>query len=131
MKVFMACCCALTGAAHIVNITVTRYLIREGVNVPKYFQIGFFPSVEMEIDCLAWGFFVGLAFLCLGLGIKEASKQKRFYKITAVICGILCLAGFVGRAFINENLWYLAPWGYGFGSIVLCIKMLGSNAKAA
>ena len=126
MKIFMACCCALTGAAHIVNITVTRQLIREGVSVPEYFQIGFYPSVEMEIDSLAWGFFVGLAFFCIAFGMKEGNK---FFKIMSVICGILCLAGFFGREFINENLWYLAPCGYGFGSIILCIKMLGNQEK--
>lgn len=31
--------CALTSVAHIVNITVTRRLISEGVNVPEYFRI--------------------------------------------------------------------------------------------
>ena len=62
MLAFMACTCALTSAAHIVNITVTRKLISEGIDVPTYFQIGFWPSVEMAIDYLAWGFFTGLAF---------------------------------------------------------------------
>lgn len=41
MLVFMACACALTSVAHIVNITVTRRLISEGINVPGYFRIGF------------------------------------------------------------------------------------------
>jgi hypothetical protein len=41
MLVFMSCTCALTGFAHIVNITVTRKLIAEGVNVPDYFRIGY------------------------------------------------------------------------------------------
>ena len=63
MFAFMTCTCALTGANHIVNITVTRALISEGVDIPTYFKIGFWPSVEMAIDYLAWGFFTGLAFL--------------------------------------------------------------------
>lgn len=25
---------------------------------------------------------------------------------------------------INENLWYLAPMGYGVGTIVICIELL-------
>lgn len=54
MLAFMSCTCALTGVAHIVNITVTRKLISEGIEVPTYFQIGFWPSVEMAIDYLAW-----------------------------------------------------------------------------
>lgn len=53
MLTFMACICTLTSAAHIVNITVARTLISEGADVPAYFQIGFWPSVEMAIDYLA------------------------------------------------------------------------------
>ncbi len=128
MLVFMSCTCALTGAAHIVNITVTRRLINEGVNVPVYFRIGYWPSVEMAIDYLAWGFFTGLAFLCIGLSGKGDVKLKRIMKLTALLCGILCLIGFFGAVFINENIWYIAPIGYGIGTMVICIQMFRFNA---
>lgn len=114
----LACTCALTTVAHVVNITVTRPLIYQGVNVPTYFQIGYWPSVEMAVDYVAWGFFCGLAFLCVALGIKN-SLHKRV-KITSLICGLLCLLGFFGTLFIHENCWYIAIWGYGIGFIVLC-----------
>ena len=78
MLVFMACTCALTSVAHIVNITVTRTLISEGVDVPTYFQIGFWPSVEMAIDYLAWGFFTGLAFCASALQLRVKIKQNAF-----------------------------------------------------
>ena len=128
MLVFMACTCALTSAAHIVNITVTRTLISEGVNVPTYFQIGFWPSVEMAVDYLAWGFFTGLAFLCIGIAIQNKDKSKCIIKTTLLICGILCLIGFFGTVFINENIWYVAPMGYGFGTMVICVQMLKFKA---
>ncbi len=124
MLAFMACTCALTGAAHIVNITVTRPLIKEGLNVPTYFQIGFWPSVEMAVDYLAWGFFTGLAFLCIGIAIQNKDKAKRIMKSTLLICGILCLIGFFGTVSINENMWYAAPMGYGLGTMVICMQML-------
>lgn len=127
VSVFMACTCALTGAAHIVNITVTRRLINEGVNVPDYFRIGFWPSVEMAVDYLAWGFFTGLAFLCVGMYGGNV-KHKRIIRSTALLCGILCLIGFFGAVFINENIWYIAPFGYGIGTMVICIQMLKANA---
>ncbi len=127
VAVFMACTCALTGAAHIVNITVTRRLISEGVNVPDYFRIGFWPSVEMAVDYLAWGFFTGLAFVCIGLSGNGNAKNKRIMKSTALICGILCLIGFFGVVFINENIWYIASIGYGIGTMVICIQMLKAN----
>lgn len=127
MLVFMSCTCALTGAAHIVNITVTRRLINEGVDVPVYFRIGFWPSVEMAVDYLAWGFFTGLAFLCVGLSGKSGDKSKRRMKFNALLCGMLCLIGFLGTVFINENIWYIAPIGYGIGTLIACIQMLRCN----
>lgn len=128
MLVFMTCTCALTSVAHIVNITVTRPLISEGVDVPVYFQIGFWPSVEMAVDYLAWGFFTGLAFLCIGIGSENKDKTNRIIKTTLLICGILCQVGFFGAIFINENIWYAAPMGYGFGTMIICILMLKFKA---
>ncbi len=124
MQVFMGCTCALTGAAHIVNIAVTRRLMSEGVDVPLYFQIGQWPSVEMAVDYLAWGLFMGLAFICLGLPVASTDKTTRSLKVISLINGILCLIGFIGALFINENIWYLAPIGYGFGLLILCITRL-------
>ena len=127
LLVFMSCTCTLTGVAHIVNITVTRRLINEGVNVPVYFRIGFCPSVEMAIDYLGWGFFTGLAFLCVGLSGKSNEQSKRIIKLNTLLCGILCLIGFWGTIFINENIWYIAPIGYGIGTMIICIQLFKYN----
>lgn len=124
MLAFMSCACSLTGAAHIVNITVTRKLISDGVQVPDFLKIGYWPSVEMAVDYLAWGFFVGLAFLCIGLSINSNEKKKLFMKKLVTVCGILCFIGFFGTIFINENIWYIAPLGYGLGTIAICIQMM-------
>ena len=124
LLVFMGCTCALTAVAHIVNITVTRRLMSEGVEVPTYFQIGYWPSVEMAVDYTAWGLFTGLAFLALSLPLSSKNKTLRQMKIISLICSFLCIAGFCGASFINENLWYLAPLGYGIGLIVICVQML-------
>ena len=129
MLAFAACTCALTGAAHIVNITVTRRLMRDGMNVPLYFQIGQWPSVEMAVDYAAWGFFTGLAFFCLGVSRGSTDRKSRSMRILSLICGILCLVGFIGALFVNENIWYLAPMGYGFGLLILCIMMLRNDEK--
>lgn len=124
MQVFMSCACSLTAAAHIVNIAVTRRLISDGINVPIYFQIGYWPSVEMAVDYLAWGFFVGLAFLCFAFSFKSDDQKKQHLKNLTVVCGILCLCGFFGAIFINENIWYVAPLGYGMGYMAICIQMM-------
>lgn len=123
MTGFMSCVCALTGGTHIVNITVTRRLMLEGVEVPLYYQIGQWPSVEMAIDYLAWGFFMGLAFLCISIA-KSNRKETKGMQILALIDGILCFTGFAGALLLNENLWYAAPMGYGLGLLILCIMRL-------
>lgn len=64
------CTCSLTGLTYIVNITVTKVLISEGVNIPTYFPIGYWPSVQMAIDYLAWGFFMGLVFYVSALQLR-------------------------------------------------------------
>ena len=127
MIALMSCACALTGAAHIINISVTRALIREGIHVPTYFQIGCWPSVEMAADYLAWGFFTGLAFLCVSLPFSSAEGAKQRIKLISLLCSALCITGFIGGTFIHENLWYFAPMGYGIGLLILCVLMFRSS----
>lgn len=95
--------------------------------MPNYFRIGYWPSVEMAVDYLAWGFFIGLAFLCIGISIKD--KTNKFIINSTIISGILCLIGFCGALFINENIWYIAPIGYGVIPIGICIKMMKFEKK--
>lgn len=126
---FLSCACSLTGAAHIVNITVTRKLISEGMDIPNIFKIGYWPSVEMAVDYLAWGFFVGLAFCCIGFSIHSNDRPKLLMKKLVIISGMLCLLGFFGTIFLSENIWYLAPLGYGFGTIAICKQMIRMKDK--
>lgn len=116
-------CMLLTSAAHVVNLTVTTPLIASGGNIPEYFQIGKWPSVEMAVDYLAWGLFMGLGFIFSSFAIERQSNYK-LLKSTTLICGMLCILGFFGAVIINENLWYIAPIGYGIGSVVICIELL-------
>ena len=129
MSGFMSCVCALTGLSHIVNITVTRKLISEGVNVPTYYQIGQWPSAQMAIDYLAWGFFMGLAFLCISTIAKPNRNETKGMQIVALFDGILCFVGFAGALLINENMWYVAPMGYGPGLLLLCVMRLRAKGK--
>jgi hypothetical protein len=115
MSAFMACTCTLTGVAHIVNISVTRRLIKEGLAVPLYFQIGQWPSVEMAADYLAWGFFMGLAFICLSLPITSAEKSTRNLKLISLINGILCLTGFIGAYLLMKTSGIWLQWGMELG----------------
>ena len=108
----------LTSVTHITSIGVVRKLISQGVSIPDYFRIGFYPSIEMTIDYTAWGLFMGCAFLFLFMGIED--KILRFISVS---CCILCYIGFIGSFFL-EALWYPAPLGYGFGFLLMCIFVL-------
>lgn len=127
--VAMGCACALTAVAHFVDLAVTRPLMAQGVQVAPYWQIGMWPSVEMTIDYLAWGFFTGLAYLSAGLGVSGKDAKLHPIRVTLLVNGCLCLAGFAG-VWLNENLWYIAPIGYGIGTLVLCIWLLRLPGKA-
>lgn len=126
--IFSAACMVLTNVAHMVNLTVTEQLLKNGVSIPDYLRIGKWPSVEMAIDYLAWGLFMGLAFIFSSFGID---KEKTVNKLKTIlfICGCLCLVGFFCAILINENLWYIAPMGYGFGTLIICIELLIINKK--
>lgn len=71
---------------------------------------------------------MGFAFLCIGIAIKNRDKTERIIKTTLLICGILFLIGFFGTVFVNENIWYIAPMGYGLGTMIICIQMMKFKA---
>ena len=119
-----AACMILTNVAHWVNIGVTQPLIDAGVNVPAYLRIGTWPSVEMAVDYVAWGLFMSLAFLFAAKAVKP-NIGLRWLLIT---CGCLCMIGFVG-VLANENLWYIAPIGYGLGTVILCGKLISVSKR--
>ena len=118
-------CMVLTCIAHIVNLTVTNFLIASGVNVPNYFQIGKWPSVEMIVDYTAWGFFLGLGFVLAAFAIEK----NKLLKTTILICGLLCILGYFCAVILNHNFWYIAPVGYGIGSVVICIELIAQSKK--
>ena len=108
----------ITSIAHITSIGVVRPLVAEGKNIPDFVRIGFFPSMEMTLDYTAWGLFMGFAFLSLCLGIRGGAFMT--VKKLSLNSALLCFAGFVG-SFFSENIWYLAPCGYGIGFLIMCI----------
>lgn len=127
--IFMSSCMILTVSAHFINLTVTGPLMDRGIDVPKYFQIGQWPSVEMAIDYLAWGFFMGLAFICSSLAISGEPHTRRL-KTTTFACGCLCLAGLMGPVSGKEAIWLLAVIGYGIGTPLICMEMIRLGKKS-
>ena len=119
----VSACMILTNIVHFMNIAAIKPLMASGIAIPEHFQIGKYPSVLMAADYLGWGLFMGLAFIFSGFFINSATKLKKFL----LLYGCLCIIGFIGIVF-NENLWYIAPLGYGIGTAIICVKLLLTKA---
>ncbi len=126
--IFASVCMILTNVAHFVNLVVITPLLKKGIDIPEYLQIGVWPSVEMAVDYLGWGLFMGLAFICSWLAIAKNNVTKKI-RIMLLLSGILCFIGFFGTILINENMWYIAPMGYGVGNLFICIELLMIDRK--
>lgn len=124
--VFTACCLLLTVSAHFLNIAVTNILIHNGIKVPVYFQIGQWPSVVMAADYLAWGLFLGLAFITAAIAISNIKPLRKMRK-TVLACGVLCLIGFIGPVVNNQNIWFIAVAGYTLGIVIISIELIRFN----
>jgi len=120
--IFVSALMIFTNLVHTINLISIQNL-KNGIDIPNYLQIGKPNSFLTAIEYLAWGIFLGLAFLFSFFGIKNENKTKSL-KIILLICAILCFIGFFGWLIINENLWYMASMGYGIGTIIICIKLL-------
>lgn len=118
---FVVALLTLTTIVHVANLTMLQ-LIKNGIVIPDYLQLGKTPSVITAIEYLGWGIFLGLAFLFSAFGIDKNIKYKSL-KTTLYICAVLCLLGFFGWL-INENLWYIASIGYGLGTLIICVNIL-------
>ena len=116
--IFVTALMVFTNLVHIINLTI----ICNKINVPNHFQLGKMPSIITLTEYFGWGIFMGLAFMFSSIGIENEIKLRPI-KITLLICSILCFISFFG-SLINENLWYIAPLGYGIGTLIICIENL-------
>ncbi len=102
---FMICTTVITASAHYSNIISSQETLTD-----------FQPN-----DPLAWGFFMGLAFIFTSASL---SSKLRSVKYTLMICGCLCLVGLFGPILNVVPLWFVAVAGYGLGTPVICIQLL-------
>ena len=95
-----------------------------------FISVGLFLITKTEIALTIWEFMTVLSAPVLLLVLLEISTLvaiTSIYKkamLAFMSCGILCLIGFFGTIFINKNIWYVAPMGYGIGTMIVCIQML-------
>ena len=109
-----------TSIAHISSVCITRPLLRNGYDVPNYYLIGTYPSIEMFVDYIGWGLFIGLGFIFVSKFIKDNKILKNIF----IVLGIMILIGFLGGFTPIQELWYIASFGYGVGPIIVSIVLL-------
>ena len=109
-----------TSIAHLSSVCITRPLLRSGYNVPEYYLIGTYPSIEMFIDYIGWGLFTGLGFIFISKYIKDNKLLKNVF----LVFGIMILFGFIGGFTPIQELWYIASLGYGVGPIIISIILI-------
>jgi hypothetical protein len=113
---------ALTCINRYVSLTVVPQAHSLGIsNGLEWFMPYGWPSVMAAIEVLAWGFFLGLAFLALA-PVFEKGKLERVLFWTLIFSGIFCLVGTLGQVLnsIPLNLMGILGWGIGL-TIVLAL----------
>jgi hypothetical protein len=105
---FMICTTVITSEAHYNNIISNNITNAE-------FQAN---------DSLAWGLFMGLAFIFTFLALPSKIAGFRKIRYTILICGCLCLLGLLGPISDITALWFLAVAGYGIGTPVICVQLI-------
>jgi hypothetical protein len=110
---FMVCTTVITTVAHYTNVISNNITRME-----------FQPN-----DTLAWGFFMGLAFIFASLTLPSKIAELKKIKGLIMICGILCLLGLIGPITNIIFLWFISVAGYGIGTPIICAKMISFYKK--
>ncbi len=106
---------ALTSINRYVALTVVRQSLQMGVTGGlEWFMPYGWPSIMAAIEVLAWGFFLGLAFLTLAPAFSSG-KLERSLRWTLTASGIFCLLGALGQAVNIVWIFFAGILGWGLG----------------
>ncbi|HWQ80598.1 MAG TPA: hypothetical protein VN381_17355 [Anaerovoracaceae bacterium] len=119
--ILTACMAVITIMNHFTYITVLNQIYK-GKDMPSWLLLDGWPSVSKGLECVAWGFFLGLAML-FASGVLEDWGNKAI-TWTMRISGILTLAGLAGPIIGNMNYYMLSTIGYSVGFLVLSIEVI-------
>jgi hypothetical protein len=125
--VFMAILVALTSIVHFVSITISDQLINTAPLLSPLLSLDW-PSLLLDIDILAWDVFYGIAFIFLGLSIRQINGLS-LVSIMMILSGILSLLGLIALPLNNMNLRYIGVFGYTVMPVISCAVFLGKIKK--
>jgi hypothetical protein len=121
---------ALTSINRYVGLTVVRQSLLSGdTNGLHWFMPYAWPSVMLALEYLAWGFFFGLACLCL-VPVFTAGKLERTIRWVLIVTGILSLLALIGQVIGSSALTFdpftlagTIGWGPGLTTAVALIAV--------
>ena len=121
------CMMIIFGTLACLNRYVSLTVIPQAQAIGKtdgldWFQIYSWPSIMAAVEYLAWGFFLGLAFICLAPAFGNG-KLERFIFWTLIISGIFCLAAALGQVLHNIPLSMIGFLGWGPGLIIILLLL--------
>lgn len=125
--VFMTILVTLTGIVHFVSITISDQLMSTAPLLSPLLSLDW-PSLLLSIDILAWDVFFGVAFIFLGLSLRQI-KALSPASIMMILSGILSLLGLIALPLNNMNLRFIGIFGYTVMPVISCAILLGRIEK--
>jgi len=119
--VLTSCMTAITILNHFLYMTVLNQ-IYIGENKPSWMLLDSWPSLTKGLECVSWGFFLGLAML-FASKVLEGCEIK-VIAWTMRISGIFTLVGLIGPIVGNMNYYWLSTIGYSVGFFIISIEMI-------
>ena len=89
--------------------------------MPAWLLLDGWPSITKGLECVAWALLLGLAMLFAATPARSLGTPAEW---TLRISGGFALAGLIGPAVGNMNLYLLSTAGYSVGFLLLAIEVI-------
>ena len=119
--VLSACMATGTIINHFIYLTVLSQIfsVKE---MPSWLLLYGWPSVTKGLECVSWGFFLGIAMLFASSALDDLGNKVITW--TMRISGIMTVAGLIGPIVGNIYYYTLSTIGYSVGFLVFSIEMI-------
>lgn len=128
--VFMTLLVSLTSIVHFVSITVSGQLVDGSPLLSPLLSLDW-PSLLLSIDILAWDVFFGIAFIFLGLSLRQI-RELSIASSLMIFSGLLSLSGLIALPLNDMNLRFIGIFGYTVMPVISCaflLRNMGENAN--
>lgn len=119
--ILTSCMAAVTIANHFIYVTVLNKIYAADA-MPSWLLLDGWPSLTKGLECVSWGFFLGMAMLFASITLEDLESKAITW--TMRLSGILVLAGLIGPITGNMNLYILSTVGYTVGLLLVSIEMI-------